>query len=117
MRQIRTAAFVLVLAIPRLFAQCQTPKPDNSTVNRQDRTNGAVTADSQNANAGDRTLTQQIRKALVKDKSLSAYAHNLKVVSQNGVVTLKGSVRTEEEKHSVEAKAGRSPGGTTREAS
>jgi len=39
------------------------------------------------------------------DKSLSTYAHNVKVISQNGVVTLKGPVRSEEEKRAIEAKA------------
>ena len=52
---------------------------------------GAVTADQQKQNAADVALTQQIRKALVADKSLSTYAHNVKVVSQGGDVTLKGS--------------------------
>jgi osmotically-inducible protein OsmY len=41
----------------------------------------------------------------MKDKSLSTYAHNVKIVSQNGVVTLKGPVRSDEEKLNVEAKA------------
>jgi osmotically-inducible protein OsmY len=48
---------------------------------------------------------QQIRKAIVADKSLSTYAHNVKVVSQNGRVTLKGTVHTEAEKSNIEAKA------------
>ena len=41
----------------------------------------------------------------MKDKSLSTYAHNVKIISQNGMVTLKGPVRSEEEKKSIEAKA------------
>jgi hyperosmotically inducible periplasmic protein len=90
---------------PGLFAQNPPPKPDNSAVNSQDRQQGAVTADQQKANPNDRALTQQIRISLVKDKSLSTYAHNVKVDSQNGVVTLKGPVCSEEERHSVEAKA------------
>jgi osmotically-inducible protein OsmY len=42
---------------------------------------------------------------VVKDKSLSTYAHNVKVISQNGMVTLKGPVKSEEEKQAIEAKA------------
>jgi len=80
-------------------------QPDNSAVNKQDRAKGAVTADQQKENATDRDLTQKIRRSLVGDKSLSTYAHNVKVVAQNGQVTLKGPVRSEEEKRSVEAKA------------
>jgi hyperosmotically inducible protein len=105
MRKICGVTFVLGLAIPGLFAQNPPTQPDNSAVNQQDRQKGAVTADQQKGTANDRTLTQQIRRSLVKDKSLSTYAHNVKVVSQNGVVTLKGPVRSEEEKRSVEAKA------------
>lgn len=41
----------------------------------------------------------------MKDKSLSTYAHNVKVISQNGMVTLKGPVKSEEEKQAIEAKA------------
>jgi hyperosmotically inducible periplasmic protein len=105
MRHIREIGFALSLTIPGLCAQNPPAKPDNSSVNQQDRQSGATTADSQKDNRNDRTLTQQVRKALVKDKSLSSYAHNVKVVSQNGVVTLKGPVRSEDEKRTVEAKA------------
>ena len=85
-------------------AQAQTPA-DNSKVNTRDRDKSAVTADQQKENAQDRELTKKIRQALVQDKTLSSYAHNVKVVSQNGNVTLKGPVRSTEEKQAVEAKA------------
>jgi len=78
---------------------------DNTKVNTRDRAAGAVTADQQKQNSSDVTLTQQIRKSLVADKALSTYAHNVKVVTQGGQVTLKGPVRSEEEKQTVEAKA------------
>jgi osmotically-inducible protein OsmY len=80
-------------------------QPDNTAVNKQDRAKGAVTADQQKENTTDRDLTQKIRRSVVGDKSLSTYAHNVKVVAQNGQVTLKGPVRSEDEKRSVEAKA------------
>jgi osmotically-inducible protein OsmY len=41
----------------------------------------------------------------MKDKSISMYGHNVKIITQNGMVTLKGPVRSEEEKQSIEAKA------------
>ena len=81
------------------------PKPDNTKVNKRDRQPGEATADKQKMNKADRELTQNIRKAIIADKSLSTYAHNIKVISQDGVVTLKGPVHTEEEKKSIEAKA------------
>ena len=76
-------------------------KPDNSAVNKRDRAEGAATADSQKMNKPDREVTQQIRKAIMDDKSLSTYAHNVKIVTRNGMVTLKGPVRSEEEKQTI----------------
>ena len=85
-------------------ALAQTPA-DNTKVNTRDRAKGRVTADQRKDNASDRDLTQRIRRALMQDKTLSTYAHNVKVVAQGGQVTLKGPVRTEDEKRTVEAKA------------
>ena len=48
---------------------------------------------------------QKIRKAIIADKSLSTYGHNVKVISEHGKVTLKGPVHTEEERKNLEAKA------------
>ena len=93
---------VLSTSVPALLAQ--TPA-DNTKVNTRDRAKGAATADQQKDNASDRTLTQTIRRALMQDKSLSSYAHNVKVIARGGQVTLKGPVRSEEEKQNVESKA------------
>jgi hyperosmotically inducible protein len=103
-----TLASALLVAVISAGAQApadkQTPS-DNTKVNKQDRAPDAVTADQQKENSSDRDITQKIRRALVEDKTLSTYAHNVKVVAQDGRVTLKGPVRTEEEKKAVEAKA------------
>ena len=80
-------------------------KADNTKANKEDRDKKAVTADQQKENKSDREITRQIRKAIVADKSLSTYAHNVKVIAQHGTVTLKGPVRSEEEKTAVEQKA------------
>jgi hyperosmotically inducible protein len=93
-----------IIAVPTGAVFAQTP-PDNTKVNTRDRAKGAVTADQQKENAGDRALTQKIRRAVVADKSLSTYAYNVKIVAQGGQVTLKGPVRSEDEKRSVEAMA------------
>ena len=101
------AQFVLFGSLGMLWAQ-QNPQgqaADNTKVNQRDQSSSEPTADKQKENPTDRQLTQQIRKALVKDKSLSTYAHNIKVISQNGMVTLKGPVKSEEEKQAIEAKA------------
>jgi len=82
------------------------PAPaDNTTVNQRDRNADEPTADQQKDNRTDREITQQIRRAIMNDKSLSTYAHNVKIITQNGQVTLKGPVRSDDEKRAIEAKA------------
>jgi hyperosmotically inducible protein len=76
-------------------------EPDNTKTNRQD----SPTADQQKNNVADRDLTKKIRQSIMSDKALSTYAHNVKIISQNGLVTLKGPVRSEDEKTAIEAKA------------
>jgi hyperosmotically inducible periplasmic protein len=85
--------------------QEQQPAPDNTKTNQGDANKGAVTAEQQKMNPADRNTTRQIRSAIYKDKSLSTYAHNIKVITQDGKVTLKGPVRTADEKAGIEAKA------------
>ena len=84
---------------------------DNTKINQRDRNQSEPTADQQKENGSDRALAQQVRRALVKDKSLSTYAHNIKVIAQNGVVTLKGPVHSDQEKQAIEAKAAEAAGG------
>ena len=83
----------------------QYPPGDNTKVNQRDQSQNEATADKQKENGTDRQLAQQIRRALVKDKSLSTNAHNIKVIAQNGLVTLKGPVDSDSEKQAVETKA------------
>ena len=80
-------------------------QPDNTKVNKRDREKSEVTADQQKENTSDREITKKIRRAIVDDKNLSTYAHNVKVITRNGTVTLKGPVHTAEEKAAVAAKA------------
>jgi|SRR6201997_125151 osmotically-inducible protein OsmY len=92
------------------FALAQEPTsqptaPDNTKVNERDRSQNEPTADQQKDNRSDRDITQQIRQSIMKDKSLSTYAHNIKIVTKDGQVTLKGPVRSEDEKKAIEAKA------------
>ena len=67
--------------------------------------NTGVTADQQKMNAADRNLTAKIRRSVMADKSLSMYAHNVKIISRDGTVTLKGPVRSEDESKTIVAKA------------
>jgi osmotically-inducible protein OsmY len=80
----------------------QQTAPDNSRANQN---TDAPTADQQKINPADRDLTKKIRMALHDDTSLSVYAHNIKIISQDGKVTLRGPVRSEDEKAAIEAKA------------
>jgi len=88
---------------PLLGLAQQVPAPDNTKANAQQ--NDQKTADQQSNSATDRELTQQVRKAIEQDKQMSTYAHNVKVVTQNGQVTLSGPVRSEEEKQAIVEKA------------
>jgi hyperosmotically inducible periplasmic protein len=97
-------AFTGLCAVAAAPAIAQTPA-DNTKVNTRDRDKAEVTADQQKENAADRELTQKVRRALTQDKTLSSYAHNVKVITQDLQVTLKGPVRSEEEKQRVEQKA------------
>jgi hyperosmotically inducible protein len=83
----------------------QQPAPDNTKVNERNKDKSQPTADQQKDNRSDRDITQQIRQSVMKDKSLSTYAHNVKIIAQNGMVTLKGPVRSDDEKRTVETKA------------
>lgn len=118
MSKSRTHKSFALLAVPFLlgfgligYAQTQ---PDNTGVNQRDRSAGEPTADQQKMNATDRKLSASIRKTIVQDKSLSTDAHNIKIISQNGEVTLKGPVKSESEKQAVLAKARAAAGSDTK---
>jgi len=103
-----TCALLVVSALPLSVASGRTvsqdtqqPAPDNSKTNK----NAAPTADQQKMNQADRDITKKVRMAIHDDKSMSMYAHNVKVITQNGKVTLKGPVQSEEEKTNIAAKA------------
>ena len=104
-RAINTLLLSGACSLMALPAGAQQTAPDNTKVNKADRAKGAVTADQQTESAADRDLTKKIRQSVVGDKSLSTYAHNVKIVAQDGQVTLKGPVRSEAEKISIAAKA------------
>jgi hyperosmotically inducible protein len=99
---LRLAAITGLLLSSLVFSQDKPTQPDNTKVNKQER---HKSADHAKDNASDRELMQKIRKSVVSDKSLSRSAHNVKIIAENGKVTLKGPVRSEEEKKSIEAKA------------
>jgi len=88
-----------------LSGQEPTTAPDNTKVNKRDQSKTELTADQQKEGPTDRDITRRIRRAIMKDKALSTYAHNVKIITRDGMVTLKGPVRSKKEKQTVEAKA------------
>jgi len=84
--------------------QENTP-PDNTKINKRDQDQSRPTAGQQKENRPDREITRDIRRAITEDKGLSTYAKNIKIITQDGNVTLRGPVRSEEEKKNIEAKA------------
>ncbi|GAC1439432.1 MAG: hypothetical protein NVS1B11_19680 [Terriglobales bacterium] len=116
MQRIKRLVIWTLMAVALMFtgrtslqAQTQsegsTTPVDNTKTNARDREKNAPTADQQKDNRSDREVTREIRRSLVKDKALSSYAHNVKIITRDGQVTLKGPVRSDEEKRAVEAKA------------
>ena len=97
-------AMSLILCGTFSFAFSQessTFSPDNSGLNVRDRTSGAVTADSQSSSKDDLDMTARVRRAIMNDKSLSTMAQNIKVISANGQVTLRGPVKSDQEKSAI----------------
>ena len=106
----RVATLALSLGLLGLASvtMAQNPPPvapDNSGVNVRDRNPETMTAGQQSNAKGDVELTRRIRRAVVKDNSLSMMAHNVKIISANGSVILRGPVKTEEEKATIARKA------------
>jgi hyperosmotically inducible periplasmic protein len=97
---------------PPARAQDQsTPTPNTAPDNTAKNKNHKTTADQQTNAAGDRDLTAQIRKSIIADKSLSTYAHNVKIITINGMVTLKGPVNSDAEKQTIADLAAKAAGG------
>jgi hyperosmotically inducible protein len=93
---------VSLVALPATRPQDPQAPADNTTHNKNQE---PPTADQQKMKPEDRATTQKIRKSIHDDSSLSTYAHNVKIITQNGKVTLRGPVRSEEEKNNIQSKA------------
>jgi hyperosmotically inducible protein len=105
-----TKKFLKHLALPALiiFAQGasgQNPGADNTRNNQQDRAQSAPTADQQSNGAADLDISKRIRRSVTADRALTTYAHNVKIITRDGMVTLKGVVHTDDEKTAIGAKA------------
>ena len=108
MKMILANSILLVaLGSAQAMAQDRATAPDNTGSNAV-ATNSSATssvADGQSNSSSDLKITQRIRKSVMADKSLSTYAHNVKIITQGGQVTLKGPVKSESEKETIASKA------------
>ena len=84
--------------------------PTNTAINERDLNDAFKTPEDQGENDTDLVITQQVRQSLVDDDSLSMLAHNVKVITMEGVVTLRGPVHSAAEKLAIGTKAGEIPG-------
>lgn len=87
------------------FAETETEEVENTGRNARDSDSNRMTPINQSENAADRTITLQIRQALIADNNLSTDAKNVKIITINGVVTLRGVVNNNQEKNWIERKA------------
>ena len=105
------SAVIWVILSMACVLPAQTPSSPPAADNTKTNKTAGPTADQQKQNKSDVQITRDIRQLITKDKALSTYAKNIKIVSQNGQVTLSGPVHTDAEKNSVEAKAVQVAGG------
>jgi hyperosmotically inducible periplasmic protein len=103
-------AFVLPLATVQ---PSQAADADNTARNARDADGTTLTPLDQGENAADRTITQQIRKAVGDHDQLSTNAKNVKIITRNGVVTLRGPVKNTKEK-TIIASVAQNTGGVKR---
>jgi osmotically-inducible protein OsmY len=91
----------------------EQPAADNAAKNQRDRSGETMTSGDQSNRPEDIKLTAAIRRAVVGDKSLSMTAKNVKIITADGMVTLRGPVKTEAEKATV-AKLAQSAAGSAK---
>lgn len=106
-------AFLLPIGSGSSFAQdAASPAADNSAMNQRDRGHQTLTPIDQSNKPEDVKMTREIRRAIVKDSQLSTTARNIKIITVDGAVTLRGPVKTEQEKAAIAAKAAQLAGDT-----
>jgi len=83
---------------------------ENTEINARDKDNTTLTPEDQKENESDIKITAEIRQAIIKNKSLSVNAQNVKIITRNGVVTLRGPVETKKESKKLRKIAKHTPG-------
>jgi hyperosmotically inducible protein len=109
-RTLLALACLSALSLAALAGDEKT-KPDNTATNERDRSGETKTSGDQTNSSADLKTTQAIRQALMKDDELSTSAKNIKVITANGQVTLRGPVKTAQEKAKIDQLAKSAAGG------
>ena len=110
-RTLLALACLSALSLAAFAADNEKAKPDNTSTNERDRSGETKTSGDQSNSSADLKIAQAIRQALIKDDQLSTTAKNIKVITANGQVTLRGPVKTAQEKARVDQIAKSAAGG------
>jgi len=101
-RTLLALASITILGLGTLTADDKKAEPDNTETNERDRSGQTLTSGDQSNSPADLKTTQAIRRAVMKDDGLSMTAKNIKIITANGQVTLRGPVNTAEEKAQID---------------
>ena len=93
---------VTAFGLTALIADDKTALPDNTAKNQRDRSSQTKTSGDQSNGPADLKITAAIRRALMKDGGLSMTAKNIKIITAGGLITLRGPVKTAEEKTKID---------------
>jgi hyperosmotically inducible protein len=110
MKEIIALACLSAFSLAALAGNEKT-KPDNTAINERDRSGKTKTSGDQSNSSADLKITQAIRQGLMKDSELSTTAKNIKVITANGHVTLRGPVKNAQEKAKIDQLARSAAGG------
>jgi hyperosmotically inducible periplasmic protein len=109
-RTLLVLACLSTVSVAAMAADDKT-KPDNTAINERDRSRETQTSGDQSNSSADLKTTQAIRQALMKDSELSTTAKNIKIITDNGQVTLRGPVKNAQEKAKIDQLARSAAGG------
>ena len=110
-RNLLAIAYLSAFTLAALAADDKKTEPDNTAINERDRSGDAKTSGDQSNSSADLKITQAIRQALMKEPSLSTTAKNIKVITADGHVTVRGPVTTTQEKAKIDQLARSAAGG------
>jgi hyperosmotically inducible periplasmic protein len=110
-RILLAVVYLSAFSLAALAADEKKVNPDNTAKNERDRSGETKTSGDQSNSSADLKTTQAIRQALMRDPALSATAKNIKVITANGQVTLRGPVKTAKEKAKIGQLAKSAAGG------